>query len=127
MKEEALATIVLLEEEHTVISSRFALRMIEEISDYTKYEHAYSLITEYMKEIVKEEDIMQEQATDLQRICNLSKLEDALHIILAGHGKAEYFATVDQEILNKKSCIELQMQKLGFRLNIANPKDLVKR
>jgi len=111
----------------TVISSRFAMRMIEEISSDIKYEHVYSLMREYTKELVKEEAKMLDQATELQHNCKLSKLEDALHLILACYGDAEYFVTTDQEVLNKRKRIKLQLQKLGFNINIVNPTDLVKK
>lgn len=128
VKEEAFAVTHLLERSDvTIISSRFAMRMIEEISSDIKYEHVYSLMREYTKEFVKEEATMLDEATEIQHSCKLSKLEDALHLILACYGDAEYFVTTDQEVLNKSECIKLQLQKLGFSINIVNPMDLVKK
>lgn len=91
VKEEALAVMHLFERSDIVIiSSRFAMRMIERISDDVKYEHVYSLMKEYTRETVKEEAAMFGQATELQDNCRLSKLEDALHLVLACYGNAEY-------------------------------------
>ncbi|MFH1775021.1 MAG: hypothetical protein ABH874_08730 [Methanobacteriota archaeon] len=127
VKEEAFAVMHLLERSDvTIISSRFAMRMIEEISSDIKYEHVYSLMREYTKEVVKEEAVMLDQATEIQHNCKLSKLEDALHLIIACYGDAEYFVTTDQEVLNKRGCIKSQLQKLGFDINIVNPIDLVR-
>ena len=128
VKEEAFAVMRLLESPNvTIISSKFAMRMIEEISSDIKYEHVYSLMREYAKEVVKGEAAMLNQATKVQHGCKLSKLEDALHLIIACHGDAEYFITTDQEVLNKRGCIKLQLRKLGFDINVANPIDLVKK
>ncbi|NOZ76452.1 MAG: hypothetical protein GXO65_01990 [Euryarchaeota archaeon] len=126
VKDEAHAVIALLERpDITIIGSRFAMRMIEEISWDIKYEHVSSLMNEYVKEIVKEEAVMLHQADMLQAKCRLKKLEDALHLVIACHGDAEYFVTTDQELINKNRCIKEQLQKLGFALNIANPMELV--
>lgn len=88
VREEALAVMHLLERSDIIIiSSRFAMRMIEEISDDIKYEHVYSLMKEYTKEMVKEEAPMIDRATEIHNKCRLSKLEDALHLILTCYGK----------------------------------------
>ena len=96
---EAKAVIRLLERNETVvIASEFAIAMIKEIRNGVKYKHVSSLIREYSNELVKEKEEQLNLATELQKDCNLSKLEDSIHIVLACFGNADYFVTTRQMV-----------------------------
>ena len=96
---EAKAVIRLLERNETVvIASEFAIAMIKEIKNDVKYKHVSSLIQEYSTEFVKEKEEQLNLATELQKDCNLSKLEDSIHIVLACFGNADYFVTTRQMV-----------------------------
>ncbi len=85
--------------------------MIEEIRNGVKYKHVSSLIKGYSNEIVEEKEELLYLATELQKDCNLYKLEDYIHIILACSGNADYFVTTDGEII-KNSGLEDAVQFL---------------
>ena len=122
---EAKAVIRLLERNETVvIASEFAIAMIKEIRNGVKYKHVSSLIREYSNELVKEKEEQLNLATELQKDCNLSKLEDSIHIVLACFGNADYFVTTDGEIIKKWGCIERYLGEKGYKLKVVNPLDL---
>ena len=122
---EAKAVIRLLERNETVvIASEFAIAMIKEIRNGVKYKHVSSLIREYSNEFVKEKEEQLNLATELQKDCNLSKLEDSIHIVLACFGNADYFVTTDGEIIKKRGCIERYLGERGYKLKVVNPLDL---
>ena len=98
--------------------------MIKEIRNGVKYKHVSSLIREYSTEFVKEKEEQLNLATELQKDCNLSKLEDSIHIVLACFGNADYFVTTDGEIIKKRGCIERYLGEKGYKLKVVNPLDL---
>jgi len=125
VRKEAEAVINLLEQnEPIIIASEFAIAMIKEIRNGVKYKHVSSLIREYSNELVKEKEEQLGLATELQKDCNLSKLEDSIHIILACFGNADYFVTTDGEIIKKRGCIERYLVEKGYKLKVVNPLDL---
>jgi len=122
---EAKAVIRLLERnEAIIIASEFAIAMIKEIRNGVKYKHVSSLIRGYSDEIVEEKEEQLKLAERLQKDCKLSKLEDSIHIILAGFGNADYFVTTDGEIIKKSGCIERYLVEKGYKLKVVNPLDL---
>jgi len=122
---EAKAVIRLLERnEAVVIASEFAIAMIKEIRNGVKYKHVSSLIREYSNELVKEKEEQLNLATEVQKDCNLSKLEDSIHIVLACFGNADYFVTTDGEIIKKSGGIERYLGEKGYKLKVVNPLDL---
>lgn len=98
--------------------------MIEEIKNGVKYKHVSSLIREYSDEIVEEKEEQLNLAEALQKDCNLSKLEDSMHVILACFGNADYFVTTDDKIIKRRRCIERYSGKMGYKLKAVNPLDL---
>ena len=122
---EAEAVILLLERnEAIIITSKFAIKMIKEIKNGAKYKHVSSLIREYSNELVKEKEEQLNLATEPQKDCKLSKLEDSIHIVLACFGNADYFVTTDGEIIKKSGCIERYLGEKGYMLKVVNPLDL---
>jgi predicted nucleic acid-binding protein len=122
---EAKAVISLLERnEAVIIASEFAIAMIKEIRNGVKYKHVSSLIRGYSDEIVEEKEEQLNLAERLQKDCKLSKLEDSIHIVLAGFGNADYFVTTDSEIIKKRGCIERYLVAKGYKLKVVNPLDL---
>jgi hypothetical protein len=75
-------------------------------------------------EIVEEKEEQLKLAEQLQKDCNLSKLEDSVHIILACFGNADYFVTTDGEIIKKSGCIERYLVEKSYKLKVVNPLDL---
>lgn len=125
LRKEAEAVIRLLERnEAIIITSKFAIEMIKEIKNGVKYKHVSSLIRGYSNEIVEEKEEQLKLAERLQKDCKLSKLEDSIHIILAGFGNADYFVTTDGEIIKKRGCIERYLGEKGYMLKVVNPLDL---
>ena len=125
IRKEAKAVIQLLERnEAIIIASTFAIAMIKEIRNGVKYKHVSSLIRGYSNEIVEEKEEQLYLATELQKDCNLSKLEDSIHIILACFGNADYFVTTDGEIIKKRRGIERYLVVKGYKLKVVNPLDL---
>jgi len=119
---EAEAVIPLLERnEAIIITSKFAIKMIKEIKNGAKYKHVSSLIREYSNELVKEKEEQLNLATEPQKDCKLSKLEDSIHIVLACFGNADYFVTTDGEIIKKSGCIERYLGEKGYKLKVVNP------
>lgn len=126
IRKEAEAVIqILAKNENVIIASDFAIMMVNGIKNGVKYEHVSSLIRQYSDEFAREKVEHLDMAIGLQKVCNLSKLEDAIHVILACIGDAECFVTTDDEILNEKRCIEKHLGKTGYKLRIANPLELV--
>ncbi|MDI6886548.1 MAG: hypothetical protein QMD22_09485 [archaeon] len=125
VRKEAKVVIQLLEQnEAIIIASEFAMAMIKGIKNGVKYKHVFSLIREYSDELVEEKEEQLKLAERLQRACNLSKLEDSIHIILACFGNADYFATTDDEIIKKRGYIERYLGEKGYKLKVVNPLDL---
>ena len=60
----------------------------------------------------------------LQTECNINAL-DALHIISAYYGKAEFFLTCDDEILSRRTCIEGFLKRKEYKIKVRNPIEYV--
>ncbi|MGA2385396.1 MAG: PIN domain-containing protein [Candidatus Bathyarchaeia archaeon] len=59
-------------------------------------------------------------AKEINAKCNLNSL-DALHLAAACTGKANFFLTCDDEILNDRNCIETLVANKGYELKVRNP------
>ena len=59
-------------------------------------------------------------ALEFSSECHIGSL-DALHVSAACHGKAMFLLTCDDEILNRKACIERLAAEKGYRLKVRNP------
>lgn len=59
-------------------------------------------------------------AREFSARCNVNAL-DALHIAAACHGEASVFITCDDEIVDKRTCIEKLAAEKEYRLKVRNP------
>jgi|GEM_PF-1529378 len=125
VRKEAESVIRLLKRDDVVIiTSEFGIVMIKEITNGVKYKHVSSMIRSYSDEIVEEKEEQFKLAIELKKDCNLSKLEDSIHIVLACFGNADYFVTTDSEIVKRGRCIERYLGKIMYKLKVVNPLDL---
>jgi len=111
--------------ETTIISSDYVKFEIEQISDPLKrkdvrgFERALSSLN------ITSSDRLIILARNFSSNCNLNSL-DALHISIACIGEAHFLITCDDEINERKACIERLAAENGYRLKVRNPVNYVK-
>ncbi|MCJ7761492.1 hypothetical protein MUP59_10210 [Candidatus Bathyarchaeota archaeon] len=66
-----------------------------------------------MKKVVESSQLLRTE-------CKINVL-DALHIISAYYGKAEFFLTCDDEILSRRTCVEEFLKRKEYKIKVRNP------
>jgi len=113
-----------LHKEIIIVSSDYVKFEIEKVADPLKrkdvrgFERALSSVN-----ITGSERLIA-LATEFRSRCSLNSL-DALHVSSSCLGEAD-FLTCDDEILDKRVCIENLVLKRGYRLKVRNPVNYVK-
>lgn len=109
-----------------VVSSDYVKFEVEQIQEPLKrkdvrgFERALSLMN------VNSSRLLVSLAREFASRCEVNAL-DALHISAACLGEARFLITCDDEIVNKRTCIEKLAAEKKYRLKVRNPVNYVRK
>ncbi len=106
--------------EIVIISSDYIKFEIEQIKYPLKKKNVRAFEKILSKTNVTSNKRLITTAKEIKTKCNVNSL-DSLHLGAAFIGKADFFLTCDDEILDRKDCVEPLVAHKGYKLRVRNP------